>query len=102
MEVCVNSISSMVKPYKVDDSVICDNLISIEIRGKTKPTTLKSSPNLLPANKYDQQNSMANESVTAATTPGENYCRVFAIKFISKFVFFGIQLIFELYMNVCL
>ncbi|XP_055305314.1 fibronectin type-III domain-containing protein 3A-like isoform X5 [Sitodiplosis mosellana] len=62
----------MVKPYKVGDSVICDNLISIETRGKTKPIISKSSTTFLPANKHDPNN-MANESatavVTATTTP---------------------------------
>ncbi|XP_031628985.1 fibronectin type-III domain-containing protein 3A isoform X2 [Contarinia nasturtii] len=55
----------MVKPYKVGDSVICDNLISIETRGK--PINLKSSSVLLSANKLDQDN-MANESATVNTT----------------------------------
>lgn len=68
----MNFILSMVKPYTVGDSVICDNLISIETRGKTKPIISKSSPILLPANKHNQH-SMANESaiVTATTTPGK-------------------------------
>lgn len=63
--VCVNPTLSMVKPYKVGDSVICDNLISIETRGK--PIILKSSSDLLSANKLDQDN-MANESATVNTT----------------------------------
>lgn len=56
----------MVKPYKVGDSVICDNLISIETRGKTKPIIIKSSSILLQANQFDQ-NKMANETATVTT-----------------------------------
>lgn len=63
----MNSILSMVKPYKIGDSVICDNLISIETRGKSKPFILKSSSVLLQANHIDQ-NTMANETATVVAT----------------------------------
>lgn len=57
----------MVKPYKFGDSVIRDNLISIETRGKCKPIVLKSLSILPLAYQPDQKN-MANESAIATTT----------------------------------
>lgn len=57
----------MVKPYKVGDSVICDNLISIETCDKSKPNTPQqpSSSVSLAADQGDSTN-MTNETATEA------------------------------------
>lgn len=65
----------MVKPYKIEDSVICDNLISIETRGKSKPIIPNNSTVLLST--FDQNN-MANETATTNEDSGKaslvTYC----------------------------
>lgn len=60
----------MVKPYKIDDSVICDNLIPIETRGKSKPIILNNPTVLVTPNQFNQNN-MANETATTNAISGE-------------------------------
>lgn len=60
----------MVKPYKIDDSVICDNLIPIETRGKSKPIILNNPTVLVTPNQFNQNN-MANETATTNAISGK-------------------------------
>lgn len=70
MCMCVWTILSMVKPYKIDDSVICDNLIPIETRGKSKPIILNNPTVLVTPNQFNQNN-MANETATTNAISGK-------------------------------